>query len=84
MEAKLKNYSLSGDIFNCPSRFPQSVQIAMLIAYRKAIGFASLLRSGNLCDSIFRLNSESINNAAFPRQLTSQRSKIFGSVLARM
>lgn len=64
MEDKLKNYSLSGDIFNCPSRFPQAVQIAMLISYRKVIGFVLLLRSSNLCASISLLNSESINNAA--------------------
>lgn len=78
MEAKLKKKnSLSGDIFNCPSRFPQAVQIAMLISYRQITGFALLLRSWNLCASIFLLNSESINNAAVPWQLTSRRSKNF-------
>lgn len=76
-EAKLKNYSLSGDIFTCPSKFPQTVQIAMLIPYRKVICLASLLRSSNLCVSIFFLNSESINKAAFSCQLTSKKSKNF-------
>lgn len=66
MEAKLSNCTLSGGIFNCSSRFPQAVQIAMLISYRKVIVFTLLLRSSNLCASIFLLNSESINNAAFP------------------
>lgn len=46
-EAKLKDYSLSGDIFTCPSKFLQAVQIAMLIPSRKVIGLASLLRSSD-------------------------------------